>query len=288
MRVLRLYDVLPQHPQAIALGYFDGGHLGHAALLEKTVSEAKRLGCESAVFSFSHLPTKSAVPLSSEEERLSFFERMGIENVFLASFEELRALAPRAFIDTVLKDACAARVALCGFNFRFGYEAKGDSALLCQELPESVVLPPYLYEGSPVSASRIRESLLTGNIIAATAMLGHPYTVSGAVTHGKAFGRVLGFPTANVCPQTLLPRFGVYRTRVEIDGVFYRAVSNVGVRPTVEKTKDARIETFLHGFDGDLYGKTLKISFLSFVREEKQFASQEELKAQISLDIKNM
>ena len=284
MRVWHLNGDAPSRPQVIALGYFDGGHIGHAALLKKTVSEAARLGCESAVFSFSHLPTKSAVPLLTEEERLSFFERMGIDNVFLASFEHIHTLSPEEFANSVLKNTFRARLALCGFNFRFGHNATGDSALLCDLLPDSIVLPPYLHEGIPISASRIREALMAGNVCQATAMLGHPYTVTGAVTHGKAVGRILGFPTANIRPENLL-RYGVYQTEVEIDGRRYRGLSDVGVRPTFEGENEARVETFLKDFSGDLYGKTLKISFLSFLREEKRFASLEDLKAQIAKDI---
>jgi riboflavin kinase/FMN adenylyltransferase len=202
--------------------------------------------------------------------------------------EELRSLAPRAFIDTVLKDACAARVALCGFNFRFGKGAAGDGALLSRSLPDSVVLPPTLYQDAPVSASRIREALAHGSIADANAMLGRPYTVSGHVAHGKAMGRVLGFPTANISVSTLLPRYGVYKTCVTVDGVSYAGLSDVGVRPTVEGAGLPRIETFLRDFSGDLYGKTLSVSFLSFLREEKKFSSPQELTEQIARDLENI
>lgn len=285
MRVFRLTDLPTSHGQAIALGYFDGGHKGHAALLEKTVSEARTRGIESAVFSFSELPTKSGVPLSREADRLAFFEAAGIDNVILASFDALRTLTPREFVTSFLVEQCRARLALCGFNFRFGYKAEGDAALISRLLPESVVLPPMLYEDIPISATRIREALARGEIDAANAMLGHPYTVSGTVTHGKAMGRTLGFPTANVVPTVFLPRHGVYKTTVEVDGISYTGLSDVGVRPTVENTCDARVETFLKDFTGDLYGKTLKISFLSFVREEKRFSSPDALKEQIARDL---
>ncbi|MBE6655458.1 MAG: riboflavin biosynthesis protein RibF [Ruminococcaceae bacterium] len=288
MRVLHLKDAVIASPQAIALGYFDGGHRGHQALLERTLLEARRLSCESAVFSFSHLPTKEGSPLFSVEDRLAFFEKAGIQNVILASFEELRSLSPEAFISSVLKESCHARLALCGFNFRFGYMAAGDAALLARFLPESVILPPMLYENAPISATRIRGALSRGDIEAANAMLGHPYTVSGTVTHGRTVGRTLGFPTANVAPLTMLPRHGVYKTSVEVDGILYKGVSDVGVRPTVEEGGEERVETFLKDFSGDLYEKTLKISFFSFLREEKRFSSLAELKAQLSKDIQDL
>ncbi len=288
MRVLSLKDASFKQPQAIALGYFDGGHKGHKALLEKTVSEASRLGCESAVFSFSHLPTKEGAPLSSEADRLAFFEDAGIQNVILASFADIRSLSPEAFVFSVLKEVCQARLALCGFNFRFGYKAAGDAALLSRLLSESTVLSPMLSCGLPISSTRIREALSLGKVEAANEMLGHPYTVSGKVTHGRMLGRSLGFPTANVSPKTLLPRHGVYLTAVELDGTLYRGLSDVGVRPTVEGAGHARVETFLKDFSGDLYGRTLKISFLSFLREERRFDSLEGLQAQLAKDIQNL
>lgn len=288
MRVLHLDKIGQARPLAIALGYFDGGHLGHATLLRQTVSAAEHFGCESAVFTFSSLPTKSGLPLFSEEDRLAFFEKAGIETVILAFFDDLRTLSPDAFVSSVLMERCHARLALCGFNFRFGYRAAGDSALLLKLLPDSIVLPPELYENAPISSTRIKEALLLGNTRAAQDMLGHPYTVSGRVMHGRALGRSLGFPTANMIPETLLPRYGVYRTEVTLDGKCYKGLTNVGVRPTVGGKSGARTETFIQGFSGDIYEKKLTISFLSFLREERRFASLEELKAQISLDLENM
>lgn len=287
MRVLHLGDTVGAS-LAVALGYFDGGHRGHRALLEKTVLEAKRFGCESAVFTFSHLPTKSTLGLFTEEERLAFFERAGIKNVILASFEELRTLSPEKFVTSVLMERCHARLALCGFNFRFGYRASGDSDLLLRLLPESFVLPPTLYEGLPISATRIKKALLAGEPAHAAQMLGRPYTVSGEITHGRALGRSLGFPTANFTPTTLLPRHGVYKTEVFLDGERYTGLTNVGVRPTVGGRSGARVETFIKDFSGDLYGRTLSVSFLSFLREEKQFSSIDELKAQIALDLQQL
>ena len=285
MRVFHLGEAMPQGPQAIALGYFDGGHIGHAALLRRTISEAERFECESAVFTFSHLPTKSGLPLWDEARRLAFFEEMGVDNVFLASFEDLRTLSPEEFVSSVLMDECCARLALCGFNFRFGYKASGDTALLCSLLPDSIILPPTLHKGAPVSSTRIRDALAAGDIESATAMLGAPYALSGRVTHGRALGRSLGFPTANITPSATLPRHGVYKTEVTLDGERYSGLSNVGVRPTVGGKSGARVETYIKDFSGDIYDKTITVSFLSFLREEKRFSSIEELKEQIARDL---
>lgn len=287
MRLYSLNDA-PKVCRVIALGYFDGGHVGHQALLAEAVRLAHIDGCESAVFSFPNLPTKTGAPLSSLEDRLAFFERMGIDSVILAPFDEVRDVTAEAFAGTVLSERLGAVRAVCGFNYRFGRGALGNGALLQVLLPQSVVLSPTLYEGLPVSASRIRTALSEGDITSVTAMLGKPYSVSGKVTHGKALGRVLGFPTANISASTMLPRYGVYKTAVTVEGVTYKGLTDVGVRPTVEGTGDVRVETFLCGFSGDLYEKTLSIAFLSFVREEKKFASFEELSDQIARDLENL
>ena len=275
-------------PRVTALGYFDGGHIGHRALIGEAVRLAKDMGCKCAVFSFPTLPTKQGAPLFTLTRRLSFFEEMGVDTVILVPFASVRDRSAEDFVQTTLRKQIGTVRAVCGFNFRFGRGALGDGALLSRLLPESIVLPPTLYAGEPVSTSRIRCALAQGRIEEASAMLGAPYTVTGTVTHGKAVGRMLGYPTANITCDTALPRFGVYKTRVWIDGVAYDGLSDVGVRPTAETAGDVRVETFLRNFTGDLYGKTLAISFLSFVREEIKFDSFAALTAQIARDLENL
>lgn len=285
MQVYELGAIGAPVPCVTALGYFDGGHVGHRALIGEAVRASRAVGLQSTVFSFPTLPTKEGAPLMTLASRLTFFEEMGVDTVILAPFEEVRSLTAEAFVRDVLQKRLGTVRAVCGFNYRFGRGASGDGALLTRLLPESTVLPPTLYEDKPVSASRIRTALTEGRVEDAAAMLGAPYTVRGTVSHGKSVGRLLGFPTANIRVATALPRFGVYRTRVRIDGVPYEGLTDVGVRPTAEEAGEARIETFLRNFTGDLYGKTLDVSFLSFVREEKKFSSLEELTAQIARDL---
>lgn len=287
MQVCELSALGTPVARVTALGYFDGGHIGHRALIGEAVRLAKSLGCESAVFSFSALPTKEGAPLLTLAHRLAFFEKMGVDTVILAAFDEVRDLQAEAFVRDVLQKRIGTVHAVCGFNYRFGQGASGDGVLLSRLLP-ATVLQPTLYDGAPVSATRIRRALARGEIERASAMLGAPYTVFGDVTHGKAVGRMLGFPTANVQVATALPRFGVYKTRVTVDGETYDALSDVGVRPTAETKGDARIESFLRDFTGDLYGKRLEITFLSFLREEKKFSSMEELTAQIARDLQEL
>lgn len=287
---MRLYSLenAPAVPRTIALGYFDGGHIGHAALLAETVCYARAHGTEATVFTFPALPTKHGAPLFRLADRLAFFEAAGIDSVVLAPFEVVKDISAEDFVTAILSDRLSVSAAVCGFNYRFGKGAAGDSTLLLRLLPSSTVLPPTLYDGVPVSASRTREALSAGDLPSVTAMLGHPYEVVGTVSHGKAAGRTLGFPTANIRPETALPRFGVYKTAVTVDGVTYAGLSDVGIRPTLEDAGEARIETFLRGFSGDLYEKEIHIAFLSFLREEMHFASPEALARQIGEDLKHL
>ena len=287
MRIYSLEDA-PSLPRTVALGYFDGGHIGHSALFAETVRRAKEDGCESTVFTFPALATKRGTPLSRLSDRLDFFESAGIDSVVLVPVETVRNIPADAFVSEILIGRLSATAAVCGFNYRFGKGAEGDGTLLSRLLPRSTVLPPMLYEGTPVSTSRIREALTLGDIPSATAMLGRPYTVTGTVSHGKAAGRTLGFPTANIRTETALPRFGVYKTAVTVDGVRYTGLTDVGVRPTLEDAGETRVETFLCDFSGDLYEKEIAVSFLAFLREEMHFSSSEELMRQITRDLANL
>ncbi len=286
MQVVSWNDMGTLPPSFVALGYFDGGHIGHRALLRETVSAARAAGLAAALFSFDALPTKGDALLSTQEARLAFFAEMGIDFVVLAPFDAVRGLSPQDFVKDVLQKRCSAQKAFCGFNYRFGAGASGDAALLCELLPGSVVLPPTLYGGEAVSATRIRAALAAGDLPLANAMLGAPYTVSGVVSHGKGLGGTLGFPTANITPGALLPRFGVYRTRVRVGERVYDALTDVGIRPTAEGGGEARAETFLKDFEGDLYGESIFVSFLRFLREERRFASLDALRTQIFEDMK--
>jgi len=272
-------------PTVTALGFFDGVHLAHAALLRQTVEMAKQKGCRPAVFTFLDAPHKEGKKLFSKQERLEQFEACGIETVFLAEFEALRSLSPEQFIQTVLEDICHTKAAVCGYNFRFGKDAAGDAALLKQHLPESYILPPYKHGGELISSTRIRTLIEDGKVEEAAQLLGAPYTVKGSVLHGKALGRTLGFPTANMMPQELLPKNGVYETRAFIDGSVYAALTDIGTRPTVEGKGERRMETYILDFDGDLYGKELSVTFLRCLREEIRFASADDLKAQLKKDL---
>lgn len=277
----------------IALGFFDGLHIGHAALLEKTAAEARARGVAAAVFTFADSPGfKGGLRLYPEGERLSRFADFGIERVYVADFSALAHLSPEEFVRQVLIDGLHAAAVVCGFNYRFGAGAAGDATLLSALLtPHGVplfALPPTLYGDKVVSTSLLRATLGAGDVGAAMAMLGRPYSLSGRVVRGKALGRTIGIPTANIpFPDGLLvPRRGVYFVSCELTGCDRTlfGLANVGVRPTVEKVERENCEVHFLSEVGDLYGKDIRVSFLEFLRPEERFADLAALGAQIALD----
>lgn len=270
-----------------AIGFFDGTHLAHAALLKETVRLSRELGLCAALFTFADMP-KGGASLSTLENRLHAFEAYGIETVFIADFASLCSLCAEDFVKDVLVGICRAEAAVCGFNFRFGKGAAGDAALLKRLLPKTEVLAPVEQDGSTVSSSRIRALIAEGKVEEAARLLGAPYTLCGRVEHGKALGRRLGFPTANIRSPLLLPKNGVYETRVDIDGVRYAAMSDVGNRPTVEGQGERRIETYILNFDGDLYGKEISVAFVRRLRDEIAFESEQALLAQLKKDAEDI
>ncbi len=280
-----------------ALGFFDGVHRGHRALLRRTVALAKARGCVPAVFTFSpedpayHKTTRR---LTTDEERLSLFAACGITHVFYADFAAVRNLSPEEFVKQILIDMCHTHTAVCGYNFRFGCGAVGTAASLKQLMHAagghiSVLPPKKLPDGTVISSSCIRSLIEQGEMSEASRMLGRPYALTAPVLHGKALGRTIGFPTINQrFPEGMtIPAFGVYDVLVEWEGTCFRGLANVGTRPTVSGT-DINCETYLIGFDGDLYDKTVTIRFQRMLRREMRFRNVEELQAAITQNLKEM
>ena len=295
LTVVELPTVEVPIPSVIALGFFDGCHTGHRTLLRETVRRARAMHLESAVFTFSDEGIKAgALRIYSLEDRLETFRRMGIEKVYLASFESLRNLSPEWFVKTVLVEMCGAKWAVSGPDFRFGKNAAGGpdtlAALMRRQGSGTTVLPPVLDRGEKVSSTSIRRALESGDMERAGRMLGEAYHLTLPVLHGKGLGHTLGFPTANQAPAhgRLLPGRGVYRTETEVDGAVYPSLTNVGLRPTVEKADGVNVETHLIGYRGDLYGKTVTVRFLQFLRPERRFDSVDALKAQLEEDVRRV
>lgn len=248
---------------------------------------AQRLNAVPGVFTFS---TGKAPCLTTMEERLALLEDAGIEAVWLADFNSIRHQTPEEFVRITLKEMGAAGVA-CGFNFRFGKGASGDThtlAALChQEGIECIVIDPITEDALTVSSTEIRRRLTLGDMEGVSALLGRPWSISGRVAHGRAVGgKILSSPTMNlpITEERLLPPYGVYFTRCVMDGISYPAVTNLGVRPTFGES-ELLAETHLLGVSGDFYGKSVKLEFLAFRRSEQIFDSPSRLAATIARDI---
>lgn len=292
MKLIRLAPSAPalKHGTALALGMFDAVHCGHRQILlaAKQQSTARAIAC--AVLCFSASP-HGAPALLPEEERLAQFAALGVDYAAVFDFAELKDLPPQAFFDDIVCDALHARAVFAGYNYRFGAEARGDAALLkslaAARGVDCFITPPVMPDGAPVSATRIRAALAAGEIEKANRLLAYPYYVRGRVLHGKALGRTLGFPTVNLAlpPHGAPLAGGIYYTTVSVDGKTYPAVSNVGVRPTVETGGVCNLETHLLDFSGDLYGREVTVTFYGRGRGEVQFESTDALKAAVEKDI---
>lgn len=279
--------------RAVALGEFDGVHAGHAALLKRTAEKAAELSLEPSVLLFDRpLPTKEKNGLLCMSERRDrLIADCGIVSELFLDFDEVREMSAERFVREILIGRFRCAAAFCGENFRFGKGAEAGAgelvSLMEREGKSAFVLPAVRLDGEEISSTRIRRLIGDGNCREAAKMLGRPFEIGGRILHGKRLGRVLGSPTINIeIPEGLiLPRFGVYFTRCEIDGREYKGVTNIGVRPTVDGA-EPNCETFLLDFDGrEIYGMKATVSLAEFSRPEMKFSGIDELKNAIGRDI---
>lgn len=275
-----------------ALGVFDGVHIGHAALLSACRALAQEHDCTAGVITFGTHPDtlvqgKSPRLINSPGDRERLLkEQFHMETVVPLPFDRhLQTMSWEDFLN-MLRSYQNAAGFVCGEDFRFGYRGQGNAALLqryCREhsLPCTVV-PEQIMDGIRVSSTYIREQLETGDMATAVKFLGHPHLLTGTVVHGKALGRKLGFPTANLrLPEGLaIPKFGVYACRCVIDGKAYPAVTNIGTRPTVEG-QGITVEPWILDYTGDLYDREITLEFFFFIRPEMKFPTLEALQAEI-------
>lgn len=277
-------------PCAIALGYFDGVHLGHRAVLEKARQYAARHGLRFAVFTFAQVAGKAAAQQSPKGASIypadikhSLLAEAGVETCYEPPFESFCSLAPQAFFTGMLLEAFRAKAVFCGEDFAFGAKRAGNTAVLrrlCKEANVHLEVAPLLeWEGQPVSSSRIRQALEAGDMPLANAMLGALYQTDYPVLHGRNLGTTLGMPTINqVFPPGLQPpAFGVYVTQTLVDGQAWPSATGYGRRPTVDGVGEPTCETFIPGYSGDLYGKKVKVLFYEKIDDPQKFASAEEL-----------
>lgn len=268
----------------VAIGNFDGLHLGHQALLKKTIEIARQIAEPSVVYTFIPHPRK-APRLMSDAQKKTGILKLGIEQVVFQEFTtEFASMTPEAFIQNVLVEQLGATHVVVGPDFAFGAKAGGDILTLKASGKVHVdIVAPVWAEGILVSSSAIRQAIGEGDLARARRLMGRPYALTGVVTKGAGRGKILGFPTANLSVfQEVLPPLGVYATHVEGIG---RGATNIGRRPTFDVDGQVTVETYFLDFDGDLYGQELELVFDAKIRAEKKFSSPKELAEQISRDV---
>lgn len=284
--------------RVIALGFFDGVHLGHGALLRRAAEEAKKRGCESAVFTFDRPPKEviTGIPcplINSPEDRAELVKRLyGIDEMIMVPFDdEMRTTPWDRFVTDILVGRYGAVHLVAGHDHHFGHRNQGSPELLkekCAELGLGCdIIPAVTIDGVTVSSTHIRKLLEEGDVETARAFLGHPHVLTQTVGHGRQLGRTIGIPTANLVapPHVLLPRRGVYAAKITLpDGRAFGGVTNVGVRPTVNNGQDVTVEPWILDFDGNLYGQAIRVEFYRRLRDERKFESLEALRAQIETD----
>lgn len=292
-----IVKVNKEKPNYIALGSFDGLHLGHLSLLKKTIELAKENNGLSMVFTYKNHPKTLVDPenvpklILDTETKLECLKEENIDRVVLKQFtKEFMKIPPEEFID-ILCGNYNIKGIVVGFNFRFGHKNLGDIKLL-EKLQDKYgyklyVMNPYTYKDDVISSSRIRKSILNGDVKEASIMLSRPYLIKGKVIHGKKLGRTIGFPTANLefDPKYVIPKKGVYYTNVEYKKKIYKGITSVGNNPTVNG-QELTIETFILDFKEEIYGEEIKIFFIELIRDEIKFNSLEELMSAIKKDEK--
>ncbi|MDR3208143.1 MAG: riboflavin biosynthesis protein RibF [Oscillospiraceae bacterium] len=285
--------------RAIALGFFDGVHLGHGALLRRTVEAAGRGGLSSCALTFDRHPealiTKTAMPLlQTTGDRADLIRRLyAVDEVIFAHFEDSLMRMPwRQFLTDMLIGRFQAAHLVAGYDFHFGHRGEGNPERLAEECARLGVgcdiIPRVELAGITVSSTYIRKLVAQGDMERAALFLGHPYSLSGVVTRGRQLGASLGAPTVNLpLPEGLqCPAHGVYVSVCHVGGNALPAVTDVGLKPTVSLRREAALETHILDFEGNLYGQSIRVDLLKFLRPERLFPSTEELREQIDRDIR--
>jgi riboflavin kinase / FMN adenylyltransferase len=283
---------------AVAIGNFDGVHLGHHELLSQMVLGAKSARLVPTVLTFYPHPVEVLNPqkkleqITTTAEKLTLMETLGVQFVCVAQFDKfLSELSAEDFFTNYLVVGLKAKAIFVGFNFRFGKNREGDIALLtklCQQHQIALTVMDPISLGDRVSSSLIRQRIMEGKIEEANRLLGRKYSMTGTVKAGDGRGSQLGFPTANLdCPsEKVLPKNGVYVTRVKWQFQSFKAITNVGVRPTFHHSPAPKlVEVHILDLNAKLYDESLELEFLGFVRDEQKFSSVETLKSQIQRDI---
>lgn len=287
---------LEREPCVLALGNFDGVHIGHRRLLEQGLSQADNLGVGLDVLIFEPHPLKVLLPqrgiklLSTNQERLNYLEEVGVRTVYQLPFTtETAKTTPEHFVEKIMLPLGVIHVVV-GFNYSFGAQGKGNSELiqlLGQQHGFGVsVLQAQMLDGLVISSSSIRKALLQGDIRLAASLFGRPPCLRGIVVHGEERGRQIGYPTANILTSEdfLIPKRGVYAVRASLDGKSVSGMMNIGMKPTFHDLYDTVAEVHFLDFQGDLYGKEITVHIEEHLRDERKFKGVDELLIQLNID----
>ncbi len=275
---------------AVAIGNFDGVHIAHKALIKALVDTARDRGVPSAVFTFESddNPKKDASRLMTDEKRFSLLSSLGVDLLIKVPFGKIKNISAEKFVSEILLKKLKAKVIVCGYDFRFGKGGKGNTDTLKAMMPDVsvIALDCVREDNEAVSSTRIRNLLQSGDIAGANRLLGHKFSIDGEIVRGARIGHTIGVPTINVIyPEKLaLTPFGVYISLTKVDGKIYKAITDIGKKPTVGSDRIIA-EAHLLADCGELYGKFAEISLISFVRKEEKFESLEALKLQLQKDI---
>lgn len=294
-----LDEIIDIDETVIALGNFDGVHKGHQELIKRTVKSAEAAGLKSAVFTFVNHPKNvlAGKPVSKNilylEDKIEIIKSMDVDYLFSLEFDKyVMHMSANEFIQKLLIGSFRMREAYCGFNYHFGYKAEGNPEILIKSGIKNGfgvhVLEPFEIDGNLVSSTFIRNLISKGQVDECQKYMGRNYYVYGEVVVGNKIGRTIGFPTLNILTDNKMvtPSHGVYVTCCTYNGIRYKGITNVGIKPTIGDNKK-NIETYLFDFNAEIYGKEIKVEFLKKLRPEIKFSNFEELSAQIARDCRD-
>lgn len=287
-------------PMGVGLGNFDGLHIGHMALINTLINECRISGYGSLVYTFFKHPEnilrkKLFTPLlTTMGTKIRLLGETPLDYLYFEHFDEsFSRMEPEAFVKDILVDRLKIKLAVTGFNYRFGYKGKGDTSLM-KELGKRynfkvIIIPPVKVDNEVVSSTLIRKYVAEGDMDKVFKLLGRHYSITGKVSTGNHIGSEIGFPTANIYPEDylILPSDGVYATRTRLEGKLYCSVTNIGRNPTIGDNDRTTVETHILDFFDNIYDKDIEVSFISKVRGEIKFKGKDELAAQISKDIQS-
>lgn len=298
---MQIFTELNKNPNlSLALGYFDGVHKGHQAVIKSAVDFASQNGNKSAVITFKDHPCcffRGVCPkyILTREDRIKHIEALGVDYIYILDFNsKLCMLSAEDYLKNVLIDNFSPKSISTGFNHYFGAKKSGGVDLLTEKQVEYgykyFEIPPQKILNNTISSTAIRNALAKGDIQNANEMLGYNFTISGKVIKGQQLGRKIGFRTANLLypPELIDLPFGVYSVLVDYLGLQYKGITNFGIRPTVSDSHRCSLETHILDFDKDIYGEEISVSFLKMIRAERKFNSLDDLKAQINIDIQSI